>query len=75
MAAVTIVRPKIRRRYCSLKIYSPSFCAAAARKITADLKRAIELDPAEEDHGANRARAIVLGLHEAFEAKEAEGVM
>ncbi len=41
----------------------------------ADLKRAIELDPAEEDRGANRARAMVLGLHEAFQAKEAEGIM
>ena len=37
----------------------------------ADLKRAIDLDPTETDAGANRARAIVLGLREAFEAKGA----
>ena len=35
----------------------------------ADLKRAIELDPDENDPGANRARAMVLGIHEALEAK------
>jgi tetratricopeptide (TPR) repeat protein len=35
----------------------------------ADLKKAIELDPEEKDPGANRARAIALGLHEAFQAR------
>lgn len=37
-----------------------------------DLKKAIELDPNEEDMGANRARAMVLGIQQALEAK---GVM
>lgn len=37
-----------------------------------DLKKAIELDPQEEDMGANRARAMVLGIQQALEAK---GVM
>ena len=41
----------------------------------ADLRTAIDLDPEEADMGANRARAMVLGLHEAFQAKEAEGIM
>jgi len=38
----------------------------------ADLKRAIHLDPGEKNPAANRARAMVLGIHDALEAK---GVM
>jgi hypothetical protein len=38
----------------------------------ADLKRAIELDPKQENPTANRARAMVMGIHDALEAK---GVM
>ncbi|HEY0429767.1 MAG TPA: tetratricopeptide repeat protein [Pyrinomonadaceae bacterium] len=36
----------------------------------ADLKRAIELDPTEKDAGANRARAMVLGIHQAIESQK-----
>jgi Flp pilus assembly protein TadD len=38
----------------------------------ADLKRAIELDPWEKNAAANRARAMVMGIHDALET---EGVM
>jgi tetratricopeptide (TPR) repeat protein len=38
----------------------------------ADLKRAIALDPREKNAAANRARAMVLGIHDALET---EGVM
>ncbi len=38
----------------------------------ADLKRAIELDPRQKNPAANRARAMVMGIHDALEAK---GVM
>lgn len=37
----------------------------------ANLKIAVELDPKEQDGGANRARAMLLGLHEAFEQLKA----
>ena len=36
----------------------------------ADLKRAIELDPQEKDAGANRARAMVLGIYQAIESQQ-----
>lgn len=36
----------------------------------ADLKRAIELDPKEKDAGANRARAMVLGIYQAIESQK-----
>lgn len=36
----------------------------------ADLKRAIELDPQEKDAGANRARAMVLGIYQAIESQK-----
>ena len=36
-----------------------------------DLSRAIELDPQEKDAGANRARAMVLGIHQMIEAQKA----
>ena len=36
----------------------------------ADLKRAIELDPKEKDAGANRARAMVLGIYQAIETQK-----
>ena len=35
----------------------------------ADLKRAIELDPWQKSPAANRARAMVIGIHDALEAK------
>ena len=35
----------------------------------ADFTEAIALDPNEEDSAANRARAMVLGIHDALEAK------
>jgi len=35
----------------------------------ADLKRAIELDPRQKNPAANRARAMVVGIHDALEAK------
>jgi len=35
----------------------------------ADLKRAIELDPRQKNSAANRARAMVMGIHDALEAK------
>ena len=35
-----------------------------------DLSRAIELDPQEKDPGANRARAMVLGIHQMIEAQK-----
>jgi Flp pilus assembly protein TadD len=35
----------------------------------ANLKKAIELDPNEKDAGANRARAMVLGIYEALQAR------
>jgi Tfp pilus assembly protein PilF len=35
----------------------------------ADLKRAIELDPRQKNPAANRARAMVMGIHDALEAK------
>jgi Flp pilus assembly protein TadD len=38
----------------------------------ADLKRAIELDPQEKDAGANRARAMVLGIYQAIETQKAQ---
>jgi tetratricopeptide (TPR) repeat protein len=38
----------------------------------ADLKRAIALDPMEKNPAANRARAMVMGIHNALET---EGVM
>lgn len=38
----------------------------------ADLKRAIELDPHEKDAGANRARAMVLGIYQAIESQKAQ---
>lgn len=38
----------------------------------ADLKWAIQLDPLEKDPGANRARAMVLGIHQAIEAQNAQ---
>jgi Tfp pilus assembly protein PilF len=38
----------------------------------ADLKQAIELDPRQKNPAANRARAMVMGIHDALEAK---GVM
>jgi tetratricopeptide (TPR) repeat protein len=38
----------------------------------ADLKRAIALDPREKNPAANRARAMVMGIHDALET---EGVM
>jgi tetratricopeptide (TPR) repeat protein len=34
----------------------------------ADLKRAIALDPKEKNPAANRARAMVIGIHDALEA-------
>lgn len=37
----------------------------------ADLKRAIELDPLEDDPGANRARAMVVGIYQAIQSQEA----
>jgi tetratricopeptide (TPR) repeat protein len=37
-----------------------------------DLKCAIELDPQEKDAGANRARAMVLGIYQAIESQKAE---
>lgn len=37
-----------------------------------DLRRAIELDPSEEDPGANRARAMVLGIHQMIESQTAQ---
>jgi Flp pilus assembly protein TadD len=36
----------------------------------ADLKRAIELDTQEKDAGANRARAMVLGIYQAIETQK-----
>ena len=38
-------------------------------KAVTDLKSAIALDPTEEDPAANRARLMVLGLHQALQAK------
>lgn len=38
----------------------------------ADLKRAIELDPQEKDAGANRARAMVLGIYQAIESQKTQ---
>jgi len=35
----------------------------------ADLKRAIALDPQEKHPAANRARAMVIGIHDALEAR------
>lgn len=35
----------------------------------ADLKTAIELDPTRKDSGANRARAMVLGIYDTFQIK------
>jgi Tfp pilus assembly protein PilF len=35
----------------------------------ADLKRAIALDPRQKNPAANRARAMVMGIHDALEAK------
>ena len=35
----------------------------------ADLKRAIALDPREKNPAANRARAMVIGIHDALEAR------
>jgi tetratricopeptide (TPR) repeat protein len=35
----------------------------------ADLKKAIELDPQQKNPAANRARAMVMGIHDALEAK------
>ena len=35
----------------------------------ADLKRAIALDPRQKNSAANRARAMVMGIHDALEAK------
>lgn len=37
-----------------------------------DLTEAINLDPQEKDPGANRARAMVLGIHQMIESKKAE---
>lgn len=37
-----------------------------------DLSRAIELDPQEKDPGANRARAMVLGIHQMIESEKAK---
>lgn len=37
-----------------------------------NLKKAIELDPDESDPGANRARAMVLGIYQAIKADEPE---
>lgn len=34
-----------------------------------DLKRAIELDPRQKNPAANRARAMVMGIHDALEAR------
>ena len=36
----------------------------------ADLKWAIELDPQEKDSGANRARAMVLGIYQVIESQK-----
>ncbi|HEY0460714.1 MAG TPA: tetratricopeptide repeat protein [Pyrinomonadaceae bacterium] len=36
----------------------------------ANLKQAIELDPDERDAGANRARAMVLGIYQVIKAEE-----
>src|SRR5215207_1021516 len=36
----------------------------------ANLKRAIELDPDEKDAGANRARAMVLGIYQVIKSDE-----
>jgi tetratricopeptide (TPR) repeat protein len=38
----------------------------------ADLKRAIELDPQETDAGANRARAMILGIYQAIESQKTQ---
>src|SRR5262245_2795469 len=38
-------------------------------RAVADLKHAIALDPTEEDPAANRARAMMLGLHQALKSK------
>lgn len=38
----------------------------------ADLKRAIELDPQEKDAGANRARAMILGIYQAIESQKTQ---
>lgn len=38
----------------------------------ADLSRAIDLDPLEADPGANRARAMVLGIHQMIESQKAQ---
>ena len=35
----------------------------------ADLKKAIELDPQQKNPAANRARAMVMGIYDALEAK------
>jgi hypothetical protein len=34
------------------------------------LKKAIELDPDEKDAGANRARAMVLGIYQVIKSDE-----
>jgi Tfp pilus assembly protein PilF len=39
-------------------------------KAVADLKRAIELDPAGEDPAANRARMMALALNQALQGKK-----
>lgn len=36
----------------------------------ANLKKAIELDPDEKDAGANRARAMVLGIYQVIKSKD-----
>ncbi len=36
----------------------------------ANLKKAIELDPQEKDSGANRARAMVLGIYQIIKQKQ-----
>lgn len=41
----------------------------------ADLKRAIKLDPQEKDTGANRARAIVLGIYQEIESQRPENTV
>ena len=40
----------------------------------ADLKRAIGLDPQEKDPGANRARAMVLGIYQAIESQKTQNI-
>ncbi len=41
----------------------------------ANLKKAIELDPDEKDSGANRARAMVLGIYQIIHQKQQAGEM